>query len=131
MPSTYRVRTRCAGLRHERLPDIVLGNRGGSTCDPEFTRRIADFMSDLGYEVTINSPYQGAEIIRRHGNPMLGRHSLQIEINRDLYMDEDSFKVKRKPFNILKKNLMLLTVDLIEHYGRGQSDNESLPLAAE
>ena len=32
--------------------------------------------------------YKGVEIVRRYGNPAAGRHSLQIEINRRLYMDE-------------------------------------------
>ena len=42
----------------------------------------------MGYSVAINDPYKGVEIVRRHGRPAEGRHSLQIELNRRLYMDE-------------------------------------------
>ena len=42
----------------------------------------------FGYEVAINRPYKGQELVRRYANPARNRHSLQIEINRALYMDE-------------------------------------------
>ena len=70
--------------------DFVLGDRDGTTCAPEFTRLVADTLRDLGYAVAINDPYKGVEIVRRHGRPAENRHSLQIEINRTLYMDEDA-----------------------------------------
>ena len=68
--------------------DFVLGDRDGTTCAPEFTALVADAIRGLGYSVAINDPYKGVEIVRRHGRPAAGRHSLQIELNRRLYMDE-------------------------------------------
>ena len=37
-----------------------------------------------------NDPYKGVELIGRIGQPKLQRHSLQIEIRRPVYMDEDT-----------------------------------------
>lgn len=71
-----------------RRPDFCLGDRDGETCEPAFTRHVAEKLAGLGYSVTINDPYKGVELIRRHADPARGRHSLQIEINRGLYMDE-------------------------------------------
>jgi N-formylglutamate amidohydrolase len=68
--------------------DFVLGDRDGTTCAPEFTALVANSVAGLGYSVSINDPYKGVEIVRRHGRPSAGRHSLQIELNRRLYMDE-------------------------------------------
>jgi len=68
--------------------DFVLGDRDGTTCEPGFTRFVADAIDGLGYTVAINDPYKGVEIVRRHGRPAEARHSLQIELNRRLYMDE-------------------------------------------
>jgi N-formylglutamate deformylase len=68
--------------------DFVLGDRDGTTCAAEFTATVAATLRDLGYQVAINDPYKGVEIVRRYGRPAAGRHSLQIEINRRLYMDE-------------------------------------------
>ena len=54
----------------------------------DFVRHVRDVLRELGYQVSINDPYKGAEILRRFSNPQAGRHSLQIEVNRRLYMDE-------------------------------------------
>lgn len=68
--------------------DIVLGDRDGTACDPVFTDFVAATFRKLGYDTRINDPFKGAELVRRHADPSQGRHSLQIEINRRLYMDE-------------------------------------------
>lgn len=69
-------------------PDFVLGDRDGTTCDPEFTALVHRVLSDMGYEVKINDPYKGVELVRAFSDPSSGRHSLQVEVNRRLYMDE-------------------------------------------
>ena len=68
--------------------DFVLGDRDGTTCEPAFTRIVGETLRDLGYGVAINDPYKGVELVRKHGRPAENRHSLQIEVNRRLYMDE-------------------------------------------
>jgi N-formylglutamate deformylase len=68
--------------------EFVLGDRDGTTCAPDFTAMVAKFLGAKGYDVRINDPYKGAEIVRRYADPPRRRHSLQIEINRRLYMDE-------------------------------------------
>ncbi len=71
-------------------PDFVLGDRDGTTCGPDFTAAVAAIVRGFGYDVAVNDPYKGVEIVRRHGRPAERRHSLQIELNRRLYMDEDT-----------------------------------------
>src|SRR4030095_3152892 len=68
--------------------DFVLGDRDGTTCAANFTRIVASVLEGMGYAVAINDPYKGVEIVRRHGRPAENRHSLQVEVNRRLYMDE-------------------------------------------
>lgn len=72
------------------LADFVLGDRDGTTCAPEFLHLIADTLRGFGYSVALNEPYKGVELIGRIGQPHLNRHSLQIEIRRPVYMDEDT-----------------------------------------
>lgn len=69
-------------------PDFVLGDRDGTTCEPAFTRAVAQALEEMGYSVAVNHPFRGAELVVRHGDPARGVHSLQIEINRGLYIDE-------------------------------------------
>ena len=78
---------RRAGTKGEH-GDFVLGDRDGTTCGAEFTDLVAGFLRGLGYEVRINDGYKGVEIVRRQGRPAERRHSLQIEIDRALYMDQ-------------------------------------------
>jgi N-formylglutamate deformylase len=72
----------------KQRPDFVIGDRDGTTCNVVFTDLVVNALRARGYRVTINDPYKGAEIVRRYGDPAARRHSLQIEINRALYMDE-------------------------------------------
>jgi len=70
----------------------VLGDRDGTTSAPAFREKVASWLRARGYDVAINDPYKGVEIVRRYGDPAQGRHSLQIEINRKLYMDEATLR---------------------------------------
>ena len=70
-------------------PDIVLSDRDGTTTDPGFLETAMRLLEAEGFAVAINDPYKGAEIVRRYGRPAAGRHSLQLELNRRLYMDEE------------------------------------------
>ncbi len=72
-----------------KRPDFVLGDLDGQTCSPAVTDQVARMLQDLGYSVAINDPYKGAELVARYSDPAAGRHSLQIEMNRQLYMGED------------------------------------------
>ena len=76
------------GSPRDEHGDFVLGDRDGTTCAPEFTDFIASFLRGLGYDVRVNEGYKGVEIVRRQGRPGENRHSLQIEVDRSLYMDQ-------------------------------------------
>src|SRR5450755_2221460 len=87
--------------------DFVLGDRDGTTCAPEFTAFIAETLRGLGYDVAVNDPYKGVELVRKHGRPAERRHSLQVEINRRLYMDESSLE-RHSGFASLQANVQRL-----------------------
>ena len=70
--------------------DFVLGDRDGTTCDPAFTSFVALTLREMGYDVRINDPYKGVELVRAYSDPDSHKHSLQIEVNRKWYMDEIS-----------------------------------------
>lgn len=72
------------------LPDIVLGDRFGAACSPALTRMVEQGLTRRGYTVARNSPYAGGHITSSRGRPDKGRHALQVEINRRLYLDEEN-----------------------------------------
>jgi N-formylglutamate deformylase len=86
MPSVAgRYATERPGLVH---PDVVLGNRDGSTCSPELLAVLKGVCEEFEMNVALNDPYKGVAIVREVGQPENGVHSVQVEINRRLYMDE-------------------------------------------
>lgn len=70
-------------------PDIVLGDRYGTSCARRLTDTIERVLSMQGFAVVRNNPYAGGYTTEHYGRPHVGLHTLQIEINRALYMDED------------------------------------------
>lgn len=94
--------------------DFVLGDRDGTTCDTNFTHAIRDFLQDLGYTVAINDPFKGVTLIGQYASPAIGRHSLQLEINKALYMDEETGK-KNKNYKKVKADIDKLIEFIIQH----------------
>ena len=68
--------------------DIVLGDNHGEACAPELVDWAEAWFAEQGLRVRRNQPYAGGFTTQRYGRPSLGRHTLQIEINRALYMNE-------------------------------------------
>ena len=101
------------GLAHA---DFVIGDRDGSTADPALSQKICEHLRERGYSVDYNHPYKGVELVRRHGRPAENRHSIQIEINRKLYMDEATLAIDEAGAAQLQEHLrslveMLLAID--------------------
>ncbi|MCB9989419.1 MAG: N-formylglutamate amidohydrolase [Rhodospirillales bacterium] len=110
---------------HGPLPDIVLGDFNGVSCAPEFLNFVRNIFKDMGYTTGINHPYRGGELVTRYSNPRLNRHSLQIEINRALYMNETT-KEKSKNYSRIKNDLESFTRRLGDYV-----QNRLVPLAAD
>lgn len=87
-------------------PDVVLGDLKGRSCDPWVTETIVKSFRSHGLSVQVNDPYAGAHIMTEYGRPHLKQHSIQIEINRSLYMDEKT-RV-RKNAGLQRLQLVLL-----------------------
>ncbi|AOJ07721.1 N-formylglutamate amidohydrolase [Burkholderia mayonis] len=85
-------------------PDVVVSDRLGATADPAFTRWTADWFAREGYRVQVNTPYQGGDLLTALAAPARRRHSIQIEFNRALYMDEAAFG-KHAGFDALKRTV--------------------------
>lgn len=95
------------------LPDIVLSDLNGTSCSSLFLNFVKELFIAKDYTVSINHPYKGAEILRKYGQPTHNAHSLQIEINRSLYMDEATL-MKNNGFAKLQKDIKEITGSISE-----------------
>ena len=68
--------------------DIVLGDRFGASASPWVMEALETALLARGLRVRRNKPYAGGYITEHYGAPAAGRHAVQIEVNRALYMDE-------------------------------------------
>jgi len=75
---------------YDKRPEIVLGDRFGTSCAPEFMDRIEAVFTSAGLRVSRNLPFAGAFDVQHYGKPEIRRHAVQIEIDRALYLDEQA-----------------------------------------
>jgi N-formylglutamate amidohydrolase len=96
--------------REDMRADVVLGDRYGTSCSSVLVDMVEGAFRSLGYKVLRNKPYAGGYITEHYGEPGQGRHALQIEINRSLYMNERT----------LEKNgdFATLSDDIAQVFGR-------------
>ncbi|WP_371156626.1 N-formylglutamate amidohydrolase [Jannaschia sp. 2305UL9-9] len=87
----------CHSMPHEAIegtggaagtPEIVLGDRFGSSAHGHIVDEVEAVFRGLGFRVARNAPFAGAYMTQQYGKPIRGRHAIQIEIDRALYMDE-------------------------------------------
>lgn len=93
-------------------PDFVLGDRFGASCDGRVTRLVRDTLVGRSYDVQLNRPYAGGFITEHYGRPARGVHTLQIEINRGLYLDEAAL-TPSTGFGRLRDTLTILAQRLV------------------
>jgi N-formylglutamate deformylase len=67
---------------------------------------------DAGLRVVPNDPYKGGFITTHHGRPADRIHAIQVELRRDLYMDEDRFEIAEPGFSQLRSTLDALVASL-------------------
>ena len=72
-------------------PDIILGDRFGASAHPDLVHLTEKVFKAAGYDVTRNYPYAGGYVTSHYGEPNTGCHVIQIEVNRQIYMNTAKF----------------------------------------
>ncbi|MEN3975253.1 N-formylglutamate amidohydrolase [Emcibacter sp. SYSU 3D8] len=104
------------------VPDIILGDRYGRSCHGDVMTVAQQALTEQGFRVVRNDPYSGGFNTRYYGMPREGRHALQIEINRALYMDEatmsrsEGFTPLRDAMSALIAALAALPTELLKAF---------------
>lgn len=92
-------------------PDVVLGDNLGACACPKFVDAVETAFVKRGYSVVRNDPYKGGYLITNYGDKSQNRHSMQIELNRALYMNEQAFEPNEN-FDKLKANLSEIAAEI-------------------
>ncbi len=94
--------------------DVVPGDRDGTSCAPALSRLVGEHFAARGYSVAFNDPYKGGYITTHHGRPAANIHAIQIELRRDLYMNETTYELVEPGFTELSSALAELLAKLRE-----------------
>jgi N-formylglutamate amidohydrolase len=92
--------------------DVVPGDRDGTSCAPALMAHVTRHFETAGLRVVPNDPYKGGFITTHHGRPADRIHAIQIELRRDLYMNEDRFEIVEPAFSKLRATLDALVASL-------------------
>ena len=73
-------------------PEMEIGTLDGTTCSPEYTNIVREALKSYGYQVEVDGFNKGEHLIRAYADPAGGRHSMMLEIRKDMYMDETTLE---------------------------------------
>jgi len=94
-------------------PDVIIGDRYGSSCSGEIVDMLENTLVGMGYTVCRNRPYAGGFITQSYGRPVQSMHALQLEINRSLYIDEANLE-KHGGYHRLRADIRTLVANLLD-----------------
>jgi len=102
------------GTRMHRDPgqiraDIVVSDCAAKSCSPYFRDLVIAAYVIAGFKVGYNWPYLGGRVTEAYGHPLQGQHAIQVEMNRNLYMDEATKKIKPEAEQVRAKIQTALT----------------------
>jgi N-formylglutamate amidohydrolase len=97
-----------------RNVDIIVGNNYNLSSNKILSSKLINYLDYYNYSSCINEPYSGGYITRFYGKPMVGVNVLQIEINRSLYMNEETLEIQNDKLNDLSSNINLIIKSLIQ-----------------
>lgn len=87
----------------ERRADAVVSDSLGKSCSKEYRDLVIAAYVTAGFKVGYNWPYVGGRLTEQYGKPEQNHHTIQVELNRDLYMDEKTKKLKPEHVEVQKK----------------------------
>lgn len=88
----------------ETRAEIVISDCKGKSSKKSFVNLVINSYEKAGFKVAYNWPYFGGKVSEQYGNPSIGHHCVQAELNRALYMDEVTKKyLPEKAAGVQKK----------------------------
>lgn len=83
----------------ELRADVVISDCNGTSCSSEYRDLVVAAYERAGFKTRVNWPYSGGRVTETYGRPNEGVHSIQVELNRALYMDEATKRIKPESFD--------------------------------
>jgi len=113
----HSIRRYVPGIRTEKFPDLILGTADGTTVPAKLEQLIAHKLASGNYQLSLNTPFRGGNITRNFGKPAQKQYAIQLEMSKDIYMDnsETEYHPTRasKLQQLLRETLLELNKELL------------------
>ena len=110
----HSIRRRVPGIQSDPFPDLILGTNDGKSCPAYIEKTLHKILNKSGMNVTLNSPFKGGYITRHLAEPQKNIYTVQLEMSKDLYMDDGEVHYAPERANAMKKLLKELFEGLSE-----------------
>ena len=88
----HSIRHVVPSIQKDPFPDMILGNNDQKTADSNLINAALESLKNGPFQINHNSPFRGGHITRYFGKPEDNQHTLQLEMNKILYMDDEETK---------------------------------------
>lgn len=95
--------------------DFVVSDVKGASAKASFKDLVIYAYERQGFKVAYNWPYLGGRVTEQYGNPSKGHHTIQVEMNRKLYMNEQTKKLNTTGITDLQQKLTLALEYIIDN----------------
>ncbi len=82
----------------ELRAEIVISDQNGQSASLAYVNLVRQAYTKVGFKVAYNWPYIGGRVTETYGQPAKNQHCVQVELRRDLYMNEATKKMKDLDF---------------------------------
>ena len=84
----HSIRREVPAIHAGPFPDLILGSADETSAAPELIAAALRELGSGGYSLQHNTPFKGGYITRHFGRPAAQQHALQLEMSKDVYLDD-------------------------------------------
>ena len=89
----------------EKRADVVVSDCDAKSCSTFLKDLVIESYKASGFKVAYNWPYKGGRLTETYGHPAKGQETIQVELNRALYMNEATKELSREKLKGIQAQL--------------------------
>jgi N-formylglutamate deformylase len=98
----------------QKRAEIVVSDQEGKSCETKYKDLVIESYKKAGFQVAYNWPYVGGRVTQTYGKPDIGQHTIQVELNRALYMNEETKAFKPKEAAEITKRIDAAVANIVK-----------------
>ncbi|WP_103865604.1 MULTISPECIES: N-formylglutamate amidohydrolase [Aquimarina] len=110
----HSIRHKVSTIQKDPFPDMILGNNDQKTAHPQLITTALQGLQSGEFDIHHNTPFKGGHITRYFGKPTNNVHTLQLEMNKILYMDDNEITYNQDRAHKVQKVLQHTIKSLID-----------------